>query len=95
MIKEYDLILLVEDYDNSFSKDLVDRLKRCDAYKQSDKKICIFGADECKDMISLYYTYEYSDKVKVVGRSRQYGGLFNLVEAGLITYNQAFEAILR
>lgn len=96
MLKKYDLILIIEDYDINYSKALAIRLKTYNTYKKDNsKKVCIIISDEYKDMVSLFYTYEYSDKVKIVGRSRQYGGLFNLVDVGLISEEQAFETLLR
>ena len=46
------------------------------------------------DFLELYRMYEFSDKVIYIGESDQYGSLWNYVREGLITIEQALEAIM-
>lgn len=91
----YDLILLVESEAEQSLGGLMGRLLNSQAFRKSDKKILVLPAEKYTDLVSLYHTYEFSDRFRMVGRSRQYGGLFNYVDNGLLTEAEAFELILR
>ena len=93
-VDEYDLILIIDDSDAIKSKIIEERLRKSVAFKDSKKKVMILTSNECKEMLSVFYTYEFSDKVKVISRNKQFGGLFNLVEADLMTDEEMFQAIM-
>ena len=90
----YDLILLVDSDEQSSVGGLMGRLLNSQAFRKSQKKILVLPSEKYKDLVSLYHTYEFSDRFKVIGRSRQHGGLFNYVDNGLLTEQEAFELIL-
>lgn len=94
-LNSYDLILLVESDEPSSVGGMMGRLLNAQAFRQSKKKILVLPAEKYTDLISLYHTYEFSDRFRVVGRSSQYGGLFNYIDNGLLTEAEAFALILR
>ena len=53
----------------------------------------ISKADE-QVIMSLYRLYDFSDRFSVIDRSIHNGDLFNYIEKGLITFDEAVEAIL-
>lgn len=55
----------------------------------------VITEEEVEEICSLYYLYEFSNRFRIVSRENNYGSVFNLVDSGLLTYEEAFEAILR
>jgi len=51
--------------------------------------------DELKKIRDLFYMYEFSDRFRVISREDGYGNIFNLVDNGILTDEEAFEAILK
>ena len=94
-LKLYDLILLAESENSSSGGGLMGKLLNAQEFRKSDKKILIRPLEKYRDWLSLYYTYEFSDRFRVIERSRQYGGLFNYVDNGLLTEAEVFALILR
>ncbi len=94
-LKLYDLILLVESDDPSSVGGLMGKLLNTQAFRKSQKKILVLPAEKYGDLVSLYHTYEFSDRFRVIGRSSQYGSLFNYIDNGLLTEAEAFELLLR
>lgn len=94
-LQTYDLILLVESADGLSVGGLVGELLNSQAFRRSEKKILVLPAEKYMDLVSLYYTYEFSDRFKVIARSSQYGGLFNYIDNGILTKQEVFELILR
>lgn len=93
LLNEHNIILIIEGSNNS--EKLIKQILSSNAYKNTTSKVKVISADEYPEMTSLFYMYEFSDKVRIIGRSDQYGGLLNLVDAGLITEEEVFEAIMR
>ena len=50
---------------------------------------------EVDELICLYSTYEFSHRFRIISKDETYGNVFQLVESGLLTYEEALEAILR
>ena len=94
-LNTYDLILLVDSNDHLSVGGLMGNLLNSQAFRKSEKKILVLPAEKYKDLVLLYYTYEFSDRFKVIGRSNQYGSLFNYIDNGLLTEAEAFELLLR
>lgn len=94
-LNTYDLILLAESDDRLSAGGLMGRLLNSQAFRDSEKKILVLPAEKYMDLVSLYHTYEFSDRFRVIGRSSQCGGLFNYVDNGLLTEQEAFELLLR
>lgn len=93
-LNTYDLILLVDSDAPSSVGGLLGRLLNSQAFRKSQKKILVLPSEKYQDLSLLYHTYEFSDRFKVIGRNRQYGGLFNYVDNGLLTEQEVFELIL-
>lgn len=91
----YDLILLVDSDEQLSVGGLMEKLLNSQAFRKSPKKILVLPSEKYMDLVSLYHTYEFSDRFKIIGKSMQYGGLFNYVDNGLLTEQEAFELILR
>lgn len=58
------------------------------AYRQITKK----AQDE---LLELYNMYEFSDRFRVVSGNRQFGSVWNYVDAGILTEQEALEALAR
>ena len=86
LLDKYDMIFLVQ---NECKDELVDKMiLYC---KEHNKNVLFTYNDEVK---KLYTTYEFSDRVKLLTFSNQYGNIFNLVRNGIITLEEAIEALL-
>lgn len=90
----YDVILLLRTDDRS-DKELAERFLHSQAFRESGKRALLLSANECKELEELYYTYEFSDRIRMIGRDRRQGSLMNCVDQGLLTEQEMFEAILR
>lgn len=93
-LEAYDLILLAGTGDSG-DGDLAGQLLNSQALHKSGKKVLVLPADECEGLEGLYYTYEFSDRIRVAGRSRLYGSLMNYVDLGLLTEQEMLEAVLQ
>lgn len=51
-------------------------------------------AEEEKDLILLYHTYEFSDRFRLITDTDAYGSLWNYVRTGVLTQEEAFRALL-
>lgn len=52
--------------------------------------------EEKEQIINLYFTYEFSDKFTFVSRNNiNYGGLFHFIDTGILSKEEAFEALIR
>lgn len=93
-LEVYDVILLTgTGYSNA--DDLAGRFLNSQALRESGKKVLVLPADKYENFVELYYTYEFSDRIRVIGGSRQHGSLMNYVSCGLLTEQEMFESILR
>ncbi len=90
----YDVILLTGTR-NSDEGDLAGRLLNSQALQRSEKKVLVLTADKCKDLAGLYYTYEFSDRIRMLGVNRQHGSLMSFVAHGLLTEEEMFGSILQ
>lgn len=62
---------------------------------QNRRNILVLSAEECKVLAELYNTYEFSDRIRMIGGNRQHGSLMNFVAQGLLTEQEMFESVLR
>lgn len=53
-----------------------------------------FREDEMADIKRLYFMYEFSDRIRLLEESIQYGGLSNYVKLGILTEDEAEKAAL-
>lgn len=61
------------------------------------EKTCIsepIDAEQEKELLDLYYLYEFSDRFSVCGTSDQFGTVWNYVDAGLMTFDDAVKSIV-
>ncbi len=91
LTKEYERIILV---DGVNSTSLADSIMAYIKKNNYDLRVVVLLAGDFEDFTTLFKIYEFSDKIKLFGRNKQYGGLMNLVDTGLWTEEQVFEAIL-
>lgn len=54
----------------------------------------LFSNEEELAIKRIYLMYEFSDKVRLLEDSSQYGSLYNYVENGLLTPEEAWRAAL-
>ena len=55
----------------------------------------IITDEECREFIHMYHMYEFSDSFLLLGTSRNYGGLLNMVDTGMMTGDEVVEALLQ
>lgn len=73
---------------------LVNKLKAKEKLVFGNGEEKMFSKEEELDIKKLYLMYEFSDKVRLLEDSPQYGSLQNYVENGLITVEEAKKAAL-
>lgn len=49
--------------------------------------------EEQKQFLLLYHMYEFSDRFSVLAKESAYGGLYHLMETGLLSMEEAAEAL--
>lgn len=94
-LQAYDMILAVETEDDGSKEGFAGRLLDSQVLRQTEKKVLVLSAEKSKELVELYYTYEFSDRVRVLGGSKRHGSLINYVDDGLMTEQEAFELILQ
>lgn len=58
----------------------------CEFYKIStNEEVCLK---------KIYYMYEFSDKFQILSKNNIFGGILNLVETGILTFEEAIKAFL-
>lgn len=94
-LKIYDLIVLVKNNTDDSLGGMIGRIQNSRAFRNSQKRILVLPADKYIELVTLYHTYEFSDRFRVIGKSVQHGELFNYVDSGLLTEEEVFELILK
>ena len=49
---------------------------------------------QMKEVLEIYHLYDFSDRITVIVDSKQYGGLFNYVNNGILTKEEMIDALL-
>lgn len=49
---------------------------------------------EAEKLEDLYYTYEFSDKFRILSEPGNFATIFNLAKAGILTWEETFEILL-
>lgn len=81
--------------DKIFRDKLSSILSSCKRFQiQSEFATEFFSMAEIEQLRKLYLSYEFSDKVRMLEDSPQYGDLLNYVETGLLTWEEAEKAAL-
>ncbi len=106
-IEQYDRILIF-DSNNKNLEELLNQFLKSKVLHNADKKVIIYGyseniqneqyrviaRSEYEDIISLYYLYEFSDKIMVISDSAQYASMRNYLSNNIISQEEYFEALL-
>ena len=58
-------------------------------------RIYLLPAEKYPELRQLYLTYEFSDKFRMISMEGNYGTLWNYVKTGLLTPDEAVEALLK
>ena len=59
-----------------------------------EKTFGYISQSEMCDILELYRTYDFSDKVLVLSDSNQYGSLYNYVKTGILTKEEMVAALI-
>lgn len=51
-------------------------------------------AEQQAELLKTYHMYEFSDRFRVVSRDSRFGSIWNYVDAGILTEQEALEAIV-
>ena len=52
-------------------------------------------AEQQTELLKTYHTYEFSDRFRVVSWDSQFGSIWNYVDVGILTEQEALEALVR
>lgn len=52
-------------------------------------------AEQQAELLKTYHMYEFSDRFRIVSRDSRFGSIWNYVDAGILTDQEALEAIAR
>lgn len=62
---------------------------------EAEEKMSDLTKKEAQQLVDLYLTYEFSDQFLLISReTTNYASLFHLVDTGILTMEEAFEALL-
>lgn len=54
----------------------------------------VISREETEALCRLYFMYEFSNRFQIISRTETYGDVFRLVDTGLLTFEEAIEALL-
>lgn len=63
---------------------------RCNRHENAQ----VITRDEEREILDFYHMYEFSDKFLVLENSSQYGSVFDYVEAGIISFDEAIRSLI-
>lgn len=108
-LEEYSSIIIFDDRNEDISKYklvfLENKLEACvqkqilimglkDDVSASKKEYQVITEQEYNLILRLYRMYEFTDKLRVIALSPQFGSMFNYLSTGIITQEEYFEALL-
>lgn len=109
MLDQYDRAVLVPDVEGA-SLNLLNQFCASEAIRRTRKRVLILStADrpdgtgfsyqkltnrDAKRLQRLYELYEFSDRFQILSQDRRFGGLFNLLDTGLLNTEELFTALL-
>ena len=109
IIEIYDKVILIL-FEENEAMDIMAKFEHSNAMKQTEKNILILSTAEwngtsnftykriarreSSELRNLYYMYEFSDKFQVLSNPNNFGTLFNFCDTGLLSLEEALEAIL-
>lgn len=105
----YDRIFLIA-MEERADKEMFNQFCVSEALKNCGKKILLLSTENpaeenhalCRKISSqmalqlnkLYHMYEFSDRFQLFSREKCFGGIFNFVDMGILTKEEAFSALL-
>lgn len=92
-LSDYDKIILIMSDDELLG--LYGRFLNSEAFRNSQKRLLVLPAERFPELVSLYSMYEFSDNFQIIGRSRNFGGLYNYVDTEILSEEELFELVLR
>ncbi|HBA49320.1 MAG TPA: hypothetical protein DCZ91_16310 [Lachnospiraceae bacterium] len=108
-LEEFDKVILIDNklHDWRMTGAFYDE----DNFKETDKKVLILSEAEekrvgniewqsisereAREILEIYYLYEFSNRIAVVDREQAFGSLWDYVATGLLTEEELVEAILK
>lgn len=108
-LEEFDRVILIDTrlHDQQLTEAFYDE----DNFKGTDKKVLILSKSEekhaektewhhvseseAREILEIYYLYEFSNRIAVVTREQAFGSLWDYVATGLLTEEEMVEAILK
>jgi len=80
---------------DSFMKAENIRIYMPEAFYDSEKEnVRLISRLEIEEILNMYHMYEFSNRLQIIGKSEQYGGLLNYFKTGILTEDEVFKAIL-
>jgi len=64
------------------------------SYSGVKENVRIISLVEIEEILKLYHMYEFSNRLQIIGKNKQYGSLLNYLDTGILTETEVFEAIL-
>jgi len=58
------------------------------------ENVRVVSGQEMNIILEYYRMYEFTDRLKILGENKQFGGLVNYLKNGILTEEEVFEAIL-
>lgn len=107
-LEEFDKIILIDSklHDRQLTGAFYDE----DNFKETDKRVLILSESEEKcvgniewhyisesetrEILEIYYLYEFSNRIAVVAREQTFGSLWDYVATGLLTRKELVAALL-
>ena len=100
-LKRFDRILLITDMDIGAFPAVVDAknilILSVGAVAMESKPQIAYRqitAEQQAELLKTYHMYEFSDRFRVVSRDSRFGSIWNYVDAGILTEQEALEAIV-
>ena len=84
-LKEYKKLIIIDEVD----------FERLLNEKSTDGVLVLGESEFAQAVFDLYKTYEFTDKINLFFEREQYGGIINLLKTGILSDEEAVEAILR
>jgi hypothetical protein len=82
-LQEYEKIVIVD----------VTLLKRLSQLKLENEKVVYAQEGQSEEIVDLYRTYEFSDRVIYVSKESNYGTLYNYVKTGVLSEEEFLDSI--
>ena len=101
-LERFDRILLITDMDVALFSAIMDMkniliLSANPVPLESNSQITYrqITSEQQTELLKIYHMYEFSDRFRVVSRDSRFGGIWNYVDAGILTEQEALEALAR